>query len=70
MFKIEITETSMQKMSMGQQWELTGEKKDGKPEYGYTPAIVKEVSVERTVLTQEVEELNIEAVIKAVNDIK
>lgn len=37
------------------------------PVYGYTPAIEKEVSETRDVLTQEVDELDLAAVIRAIN---
>ena len=35
--------------------------------YGYTPEIEKEVEVERTILKQTIEELDLASVIKAIN---
>ena len=38
--------------------------------YGYTPAVEKTVKEERTILKQEVDELDIVEVIKAINGMK
>lgn len=68
--------------SSGQTWEQVDTKEvvrevyetgEGKyriaPVYGYTPAIEKTVEVKSTVLTQEVETLDLAKVIKAINNL-
>ena len=64
-FKITITETTFEKRFKGKDWMKGG---DGDPEsFGYTPEIVKTVAVERTLYTQNVADLDLVNVIKAVN---
>jgi hypothetical protein len=41
-----------------------------KPVYGYSPEVEKKVSVTREVLTQTVEELDVNKVIRAINGIE
>jgi hypothetical protein len=66
MFKITIEETKIEKKIAGTEWERTG--KD-EPAYAYTPEIEKQVEVTREIFRQIVEEIDLEAVIKAVNSI-
>lgn len=69
-FKIHITKTEYQEVPGGQAWEVTGKKdKDGDDIYNYTPKITKTKAITTDILVQEVELLNLIAVIKAVNKI-
>jgi len=69
MFKITIEETKQIKKTVGKDWQVI--KRDGDHyEYDYTPEVEKVVKEEREIYTQEVEELDLVAVIEAVNKIK
>lgn len=74
MFKIEITEIRNQITIEGKEWTVIGEEyKEGdeRPtkKYGYTPEIEKVTQQTRSVLIQCVDELNLAAVIKAINNL-
>ena len=74
MFKIEITEIVDKEQRVGKDWEVIGEEyKEGdeRPtkKYGYTPEITKMKTVERVVLMQHVDEMDLGEVIKAINDL-
>ncbi len=65
-FKITIEETRDVRKTIGKQWEIVG--KDG--ERGYTPE-VETITTERTeIYRQVVDDLDLIAVIEAVNKIK
>ena len=66
MFKIEITEFGEHDGTITKKWEVLSHK-GGEPQYGYTPETTGKVAFRREVLTQEVEALDIPAVIRAVN---
>lgn len=68
MFEVRITETKEVRKLCDPEWKLVGKEADAK--YGYTPAIERTVAVTTDILKQSVEKLNIEAVIKAINNIK
>lgn len=70
MFKIVITETKVEEVPSTREWKPTGNKNEaGGDEYSYTPQSMIKDSVERDILIQEVETLDLPAVIKAVNKI-
>lgn len=67
MFEITITKTTTERRTLPPKWELTG--KDGEAVYGYTPEVPADVPVTLKILTQTVEDLDLPAVIKAINRI-
>lgn len=82
MFKITITQTREVKKIVGKEWEVVDTEEvhrdndcilQGEPRtrvkdvHGYTPEIEKTLIEERTILIQEVETLDLAAVIKAIN---
>lgn len=82
MFKITITETRSVQMVQGPQWKQVGAKEVRReyptamggetreePVFGYTPEIETIQEVTSKVLEQEVESLDLVAVIKAINKI-
>lgn len=69
-FQIVIKEQSIEERPAGVDWERgAGDKPEDKDNWGYTPEITKKKEIERTVFTQDVEELDLKSVIKAVNGI-
>lgn len=54
----------------GREWQVLKQDADGKPERGYTPQVEERRIVKVTVLEQTVDELDIVAVIKAINGIE
>lgn len=73
-FKITIIETRDVTRTVGKDWKIIGQKPAlsvSAPavidEYGYTPEIEKTVKESREILTQTVDELDLPAVIKAIN---
>lgn len=76
MFKIVIEETRPTRQIIGKQWRVVGQEEKTNREgtetyqsdvYGYTPEVETVVDETRTVLLQEVEKLNLPAVIAAIN---
>jgi phage tail tube protein FII len=67
-YKVVITEYSNEIQLKGGEWKQ-GADDTTTSTFGYTPNIERIVEVERTVLQQEVTELDMVAVIKAVNGI-
>lgn len=68
MYTITITKTTIEEKPAGQEWEITGKKREGGGDtYAYTPEIVKKKEVELKVYEQIVDELDLKAVIAAVN---
>lgn len=67
MFEITIKEITRERQLVGQEWKLTGMQNDAV--YGYTPDIEREVDVTRDILKQTVKDLDLAAVIKAINNI-
>lgn len=70
-YKIVITEYTNEFKVVEKSWEQgAGDPTaEGKASWGYTPAIENIVETERTILEQQVTELDLTAVIMAVNDI-
>ena len=83
-FKIVIEETRVVEKLEGKEWKLIGAQEverdpchvgEGESRtrvdgvYGYTPEVIKKVEVNRQILVQEVDELDINAVICAINKI-
>lgn len=62
---ITIIEKVTETKKRGKTWELGAGKTPA--EYGYTPEIEKEVDIEREVFKQNVDALDITAVIRAIN---
>jgi len=69
MFIITITEKKVVDTMVGRRWEKGGPEKQGTDGYGYTPMISRPVEREIELLRQTVEELDLAAVIKAVNNL-
>ena len=84
MYKIEITEVREVRKTLAKTWDKIGEKEverermlqeEGEaktriePVMGYTPEVETVVSERRTVLTQEVDALNLKNVIRAINEL-
>ncbi len=71
MFNIVITRTTLEKRPAGKEWEPTGHMHDcGSPgckRMAYTPEIDKITEIECKLYEQSIENLNLEAVILAVN---
>ena len=67
MYKIVITEKTLKELPHGKEWKQVGEKADGSSKYDYTPEIIKAQEDERVLLKQELDELDLAAVIRAVN---
>ncbi|KKN24612.1 hypothetical protein LCGC14_0892950 [marine sediment metagenome] len=81
MFKITITDTQQVHKILPKQWQVVGQEEklsefgeDGKTcmhnVYDYTPQVEALVEETRAILVQEVETLNLAAVIKAVNGLE
>jgi hypothetical protein len=66
MYTITITETRLVNKVCGKEWKPEFTNGD-KTEYGYTPEIEKQVEEKRDVLTQVVDEIDLPAVIRAIN---
>ena len=75
MYKIIIIKEEVVTKASGKDWAIIAQKQptegSGSVEnvYGYTPEIGKEVEVEREILSQTVENLDLVEVIKAINGI-
>jgi len=67
MFKITIEHETEETQTKGREWKVIGSKENDIPEYGYTPEIQKVVQISRTIYMQTVNELDLPAVIAAVN---
>ena len=71
-FKIAITRTRLEEVVEGHKWEQMRERSDcveGQSIFGYTPEIISTKKVDREIYTQEVTELDLASVIKAINGI-
>lgn len=67
-YKIVITEFTQETEIRGKEWAKVNDIPD--TNYEYTPEIEKVVNVQREVLVQNVEKLNLIEVIKAINGIR
>ena len=71
MYTIRIDRTEMVEKECGRRWEQVRTEEEAKNcedgVYGYTPPIVKPVEVDTKVLEQTVDDLDLNAVIKAIN---
>ena len=72
MFTIEIVEETVEERQSGHKWERGGPidattHSPGEDSWGYTPRIMQPTKVEKIILRQEVKELDLAAVIKAIN---
>lgn len=67
-FKITVIENCQERQVIGKSWEKGADPVEGNPEkYGYTPEVESWVDIERKVYEQNVEFLELEVVIDAVN---
>ena len=64
-FTITINEVGQETRYVGRTWEMGAS--DDKESYGYTPEIQATRDYERTIYTQHVDDLDLKAVIAAVN---
>lgn len=64
MFTVTITKTTIEERPMGREWKKL---RDDMPALGYTPEIMEKKEVELKVYEQTVDEIDIKAVIEAVN---
>lgn len=67
MFEITIKEIKTETQSGGKEWKLIGPENGAV--YGYTPEVEVQVEVETKILQQIVKDLDLPAVIKAINNI-
>ena len=67
-FEITITEKTVETKWKGKDWE-EGADASNESGWGYTPEIEKKVDVERTIYKQNTDQLDLVAVIKAINGI-
>lgn len=65
-YKITITQTRLEETIKPRSWEK-GASIENAEGYGYAPEVIETKNVERELYTQSVAELDIKAVIKAVN---
>lgn len=63
-YRVSVTEFAIEDSLGGREWKPTGE---DDPKYAYTPEIIIKKQVEREIYHQDVEEICIEEIIKAVN---
>lgn len=71
MFEIRITKTEIKTVPGGREWERTGASDDsGGEKYAYTPEIEIKQKVERVVLKQTVDALDLPTVIAAINNLQ
>lgn len=66
-YTITITKTETVTRKVGKEWKVIGQDPDQTDVYGYTPEIEKEVETETKILEQTVVDLDLHAVIKAIN---
>jgi hypothetical protein len=66
MYKVTITRDQVEEVVAGKDWTVVDEDAEGKDIRGYTPEIVKKKNVERTLMLAWVEDLDIQAVVRAV----
>ena len=67
-YEITIKKTEIREEPAGKTWDRVSTDADGNSEYGYTPEIIKKQTVETTVYRQVIDEIDLFAVIKAVNN--
>ena len=68
-YEITIKKSEIREEPAGKTWNKVSTDADGNSEYGYTPEIIKKQTVETTVYRQVIDEIDLFAVIKAVNDV-
>ena len=68
-YKVVITEEVIEEVSAGQEWEegVDASTEDRPKGYGYSPKIIKKEKVTKDILIQEVDDLDLPSVIKAIN---
>jgi hypothetical protein len=66
-YKITIVKMTQQQEIAGKEWKQTGVNFEDKPEFGYTPEIMKTVNRETQIYEQHVESLDLPALIAVVN---
>ena len=69
MYKVTVELTEMVTKTEGKEWAVCGHDEEGQRLYAYTPEIEKEVEVTEVIYTQLVANLDLNAVIKAINKI-
>ncbi len=69
-YEIVIHVTKVEETKGGKQWKIVGEDLNGKGELGYTPEITVEKEVRREIYSQSTTDLDLPAVIKAVNKLE
>jgi len=67
-YTIVVTEHTFEKQIRGKDW-AEGAGTGGERNHGYTPEIEKTVSVERELFKQNIAEIDLVEIIKAVNDL-
>lgn len=67
-YEIRVTEYTHEIRIAGKEWEKgAGDGSEGEENYGYTPEIKKNVSVNREIYRQNTDKLNLKKVIEAIN---
>ena len=69
-YKIVITEMGDETVTVGAKWLIGADTNKPEPGYGYSPEIETTETVERQIYTQNVETIDLKAVIRAVNDME
>lgn len=65
-YTIKIIEHTTEQVACGREWKEAADP-ETQGEYAYTPEIMKTLKVDRTILEQNKDQLDINAVIKAIN---
>ena len=68
-YRITIERIETVEQDCGKEWEVVEETPTGQNVYGYTPSIIKPVTVEAKVYEQIVDNMELSAVIRAVNSL-
>lgn len=68
-FKIVITETRQLRRTLAKRWAVVGKDGEGNDKFGYTPEVESIQDVDRKLLEQEVDSLDLARVIRAVNNL-
>lgn len=66
-YKITITETKTETKKIGKEWCQGADPENGDSGWGYSPEIEKDIDVQRKILEQEIDDIDIKTVIKAIN---
>lgn len=66
-FKVKVIATTEETRVAGREWKEVGRDEHDKPRYDYTPEITKTIREDREIYDQEVDELDLSALVSVVN---